>query len=136
MFPLGSDYPPPFSSLTYLKQLSSPANMKTFAILTLLAGLAGSIASAPFNGLNDYVTVGLYHTKGPNQFHETTADLPVNGTLRDPTLTAAFLFSSINDRKAFKWSPDTTKIPIQQASLRSPMIVTSLTFSVQRLACC
>lgn len=81
-----------------------------FAIATAFAGSA--LAQEDFGG--DHVTFGLYHAKGANQHFQAPENIRAG-----PNVVAigVFSFDRINQQKAFEWSPDTTRVPIQQVSL-------------------
>ena len=89
--------------------------MRTSILFTLAAGLFASVVTAE-DKFSDAVSLSLHHTKGDNTHFKTVrgGDNQVTERTADKTARGIYLIGGIDQMITFEWSPDTTKVPIQE----------------------
>ena len=91
--------------------------MRTSVLFSLAAGFFTSTVAAQntLGAFSDPVNFTLHHTKGDKTHFETIiGDNQVTERTADKTARGIYLISGINQMITFEWSPDTSRVPIQE----------------------
>ena len=88
-------------------------------VKVLAAGLFASAVAAQdtLGAFSNPVNFSLHYTKGnKTHFKTVTGDNQVTGRTTDKTAQGIYLIGGVDQKITFEWSPDTSRIPIQEVS--------------------
>jgi hypothetical protein len=91
--------------------------MQTSILFTLAAGLFASAVAAQdtLGAFSDPVNFSLHYTKGnKTHFKTITGHNQVTERTAYKTAQGIYLIGGVDQKITFEWSPDTSRIPIQE----------------------
>jgi hypothetical protein len=102
--------------------------MQISTLFTLAAGLFASAVTAE-DKFSNAVALSLHHTKGNNTHCKTMGggDNQVTERTANKTAQGIYLIGGLNQKITFEWSPDTSRVPIQEVRTYPQMPPYSLT---------
>ena len=109
--------------------------MRTSILFTLAAGLFASAVTAQEtqDNFTDPVNFSLHYAGGDKTHYVTIiGHNEVNGGTADKTAQGIYLIQNVDQKITFEWSPDTTRVPIQEVCRYSHFLFSCTNIAVHR----